>query len=207
VIAPRLVVITDTNAAPPDLLARRIDSLLSRAHPGSVAIQLRDHELSARARLELGRRLLDSVRRHGAPLIVNDRLDLALVLGAQGVHLGERSVATRDARQLLPHAWISRACHDPERVAEDPDADAVLLSPILAARKGRPALGLPALRRARALLPAQRALIALGGVDAEGAARCLEAGAGAVAVIGAVLAPNDERSVDALLEVLQIIRA
>jgi thiamine-phosphate pyrophosphorylase len=207
VIQPRLIAITDTALVPADLLAARLAALVTRARPGSVAIQLRDHQLSARARLELGRRLLEIARREAAPLIVNDRLDLALALGAQGVHLGERSVAPADARRLLPKAWISRACHDPDRVADAPEVDAVLLSPILSTRKGRPALGLCALRRARQLLPASIALIALGGIDAEGAARCLEAGADAVAAIGSVLAGSDERSLDALLDALQIRRA
>jgi thiamine-phosphate pyrophosphorylase len=207
VISPRLVVITDTTTAPVASMEQRIERLLARARPGSVAIQLRDHELSARARLALGRRLCELGRRYGAALVVNDRLDLAILLDAAGVHLGERSVAAADARSLLPRAWISRACHDPERVADEREVDAVLLSPVLAARKGRSALGLDAIGRARARLPSATALIALGGIDAAGAASCLDAGADAVAVIGAVLGPERERSLEALISALGIPRA
>jgi thiamine-phosphate pyrophosphorylase len=198
VIGPVLIAITSTELAPLGVIETRLARCVERARPGSVAIQLRDHDLSARARLELGRRLLAL----GAPLIVNDRLDLALALGVSNVHLGERSMSPKDARRLIPNAWISQACHDPER-AGDLDADAILLSPVLAPRKGRPALGLPALARARARLSPGARLYALGGVDAESARACLDAGADGVAVQGAVL---DGREPDPLLAALGIRR-
>ena len=164
----------------------RIFGVAEAAAPGTVMIQLRDRDLGVRERLHLGKRLLDVARRHGQLLAVNDRIDLALVLDADGVHLGERSVEPEDARKLVgPEKFISRACHDPAR-AEPRGADALLLSPVLAQRKGNPPLGVDAIRAARRV--AGDALVyALGGVDAEGAAQCLRAGFDGVAVIGAVL--------------------
>lgn len=123
-------------------------------------------------------------------MIVNDRLDLAQLLAADGVHLGEGGVETARARGLFASAFVVRACHVPERVAEV-DADIVLLSPILAERKGNLPLGVVGLATAAARLCAvNRAskLFALGGVDAEGAARCLAAGASGVAAIAGVFA-------------------
>jgi thiamine-phosphate pyrophosphorylase len=159
-------------------------------------VQLRDKSLAARNRLALGRRLISECRGRDQSFVVNDRLDLALLLEADGVHLGEGSVAPADARTVLPdRAWISIACHDPGAVRR-PDADAVLLSPIVAPRKGRQALGFDGLRSARRVLASAGdttlpALYALGGVDADSARECLAAGADGVAVIGAGLDGRD----------------
>lgn len=195
--APRLVIVTDFAHRPEAACRGRIEQACARARPGSVMIQLRDHDLSIRRRLELGRHLAAVAHAHGQLFAVNDRLDLALLLEADGVHLGERSVRPEDARQLLPHAWLSRACHDPARCTLD-GADAVVLSPIVAARHGRPALGPAALATARAALGSAGELIALGGVDA-GVARALrDAGADGVAVMGAVLDADPAELIEAL---------
>ncbi len=186
----RLIAITDRSVASAAETLARLERLLNIARPGSVLVQLRDRELSARERFGFGSELRALTRRHAQLFQINDRLDLAVLLDADAVHLGEGSVSTRDARALLgPARLVTRACHDPERVG-DVDADGVLLSPILAARKGAAALGVAALARARALLsvgtrPAQ--LFALGGVDATNAAACLDAGSDGVAAIGAAV--------------------
>ena len=152
-----------------------------------------------------GARLRELTRAWGQALIVNDRLDWARELGADAIHLKERSVFPDDARRFWATRGVYRACHEPEAVAEL-EADGVLLSPILAARKGNPALGLPALERARAVIDASgRAtrLFALGGVDATNAAACVAAGAHGVAVIGAVF---DVADVTPLVRALGIER-
>ena len=199
---PRLIAITDCTVVRPSDLADRLEPWLAAARPGSVMVQLRDHQLPIRERLDLGRQLSALARRHEQLLCVNDRLDLALCLGADGLHLGERSLPPRDARGLWGGHWISRACHEPAG-ATPAGADAIVLSPVLAPRKGRPALGVDAVRHAR-----QRAasawLVALGGIGADGARRCLEAGADGVAAIGAVL---HERDPSSLLDALGVLRA
>lgn len=166
-----------------------------------VAVQLRDPELSGSALLDLGRRLRAATRRAGVALVVNDRLDLALTLGAEGVHLGRRSVSVADARALLgPSIWISVSCHAPSEVplAAASGADAALLSPIFASPgKGAP-LGLEALSSAREVVVGLSArerrdplpslpLIALGGVDEMNTSACFQAGAAGVAAIRADL--------------------
>jgi thiamine-phosphate pyrophosphorylase len=200
VIAPVLIAISDVSIAAPGVLEARLETLLERARPGSVAIQLRDHELSVRSRFELGLKLRELAQRHGGRLIVNDRIDLALALGAEGVHLGERSVSVADARRLVPGAFVARAAHELAEL-EHEVADAVVLSPVLAARHGRAALGLAALAEARARLPAEKRLYALGGIDADGARKCLRAGADGVAAIGAVLGGDDASGLLAALEI------
>ena len=180
---PRVIQITDeTVLAREDLLAR-----VSRMRPGH-AVQLRDPQLSGRALIQLGHELRRRTRDVGARLVVNDRIDVALCVEADGVHLGRLSVAAGDARTLLPDGIITCSAHGIEEVlaAQRAGADAVLLSPIFASPgKGTP-LGVEALRQARAAAP-EIVVIALGGVTAESASLCVEAGAGGVASIRADL--------------------
>lgn len=194
-LPPLLTLITAANIVPAPVLLDRLAALA--AHPfdtrARVAVQLRDPELSGRALHALGARLREATAAVGASLLVNDRLDLAIVLGAEGVHLGRRSVSIADARALLGGGvFVSVACHHLDDVARaaGEGADAAVLSPIFATpRKGAP-LGLAALRAARGRIEREGraiALIALGGVDAGSAAACLEAGADGVAAIRADL--------------------
>ncbi len=192
-MTPRLVVITDFGR---EHCLERIQRLLPRARAGSVLVQLRDHELSIRGRLEIGRELRRATSESGQLLSVNDRIDLALALGADAVHLGESSIETGEARRIFS-GFISRASHQ----IESTDADAILLSPIVEARHGRDALGISALGHARAKLDAARRLYALGGVSAASARACLDAGADGVAVVSAALDTDDASP---LLEALGI---
>jgi thiamine-phosphate pyrophosphorylase len=186
--APLLIAISDVGALCAAATLERFTRVGRAARPGSVVFQLRDNALAVRERLAFGAAMASVARATNQWFVVNDRLDLAALLGADGVHLGESGVDTADARRLLgARALVSRACHEPSRVGSI-DADAVLLSPILDERKGRAALGHDALGEARRSLGDRRALlVALGGVSADAARSCLEAGADGVAAIGAVL--------------------
>jgi thiamine-phosphate pyrophosphorylase len=204
--APRLIVITDTTVAAESELVARIERALSAARPGTVMVQLRDRQLDGRARLELGKVIVEMCRRTEQLFVVNDRLDLAVILDADGVHLGEGSVDPKEAREVLGvAAWVSCARHSVPAVAGT-GADAVLLSPIAAPRKGNAALGIAALGAARAALSSEQGtlLYALGGIDASNAASCVEHGADGVAVIGAIL---DGRAPEPLLAELGILRS
>jgi len=206
-IKPRLIAITDTMLAPVAALLGRAEVLLSRALPGSVMLQLRDRQLTDRQRLTLGASLAELARRYEQYFVVNDRLDLALLLAAHGVHLGEQSLAPRDARRIVGGRWISRAWHDPLHFPEQ-GADALLLSPVMKARKSNPALGLDGLRAARSRLSARPrdvpGLYALGGIDAGNARDCLEAGADGIAALSAVFGGAEP---DALLDALGVRRS
>jgi thiamine-phosphate pyrophosphorylase len=200
-LRPRLIAVTDTTVAPRGVLEARLEVLLRAAAPGSVMVQLRDRQLPDRDRIALGHELRALTRRHRQLFAVNDRCDLAFLLDTDGLHLGEQSISPEDARKLVGSLWISRACHDPSR-AEPLGADAVVLAPVLAPRKGASALGLGAIAAARGGLAGSSTLLyALGGVDAASAPACLAAGADGVAAIGAVL---DGRDVLSLLDALGI---
>ena len=195
-VPPRLIAITDTTLLPFDALLIRARTLCVLCQPKSVMIQLRDRELDIRERLEFGRRLANVTRECDQMLCVNDRLDLARLLEAQSLHLGESSVSARDVRRCEgDRFWLTRASHEPAR-CEAEGADAVLLSPILASRKGAPALGPAAISAACA--GSSVPIYALGGLSADSAASCIAAGAAGVAVIGAWLATDPAPLVRAL---------
>jgi len=203
---PTLLAITDSTAFSVETMVLRLRELARCARPGSVAVLLRDHVLSGRQRLELGQRLGGAVREQGQKLWVADRLDLALLLAADGLHLGEASVPAAVARRLIGEELpVSRAFHastlanaDERELAQ---VDALVVSPVLAPRKGRPALGAEVLTTLRAQLETAGrdvALLALGGVTAETAAHCIAAGARGVAAIGAALSGEPSALVNAL---------
>jgi len=186
----RLIALTDRSIAGAAETLARLERLVHQAPPGSVLVQLRDRELDGAERFRFGAALRALTHAHAQLFQVNDRLDLAVLLDADGVHLGEASVSTADARRVLGEPrFVTRACHDPER-APHVDADGILLSPVFAARKGAAALGVSALARARERLRdagSRTRLFALGGVEAGNAAACLEAGADGVAAIASVV--------------------
>ncbi|APR77263.1 Thiamin-phosphate pyrophosphorylase [Minicystis rosea] len=192
---PRVLQITAADVLPERALFDRLEAIASLPDGArrGFAVQLRDPELDTRALFDLGARLRVATRAVGAALVVNDRLDLALALGADGVHLGRRSVSVADARALLGSSmWISVACHAVTEVvhAAEAGADAAVLSPIFASPgKGTP-LGVSALVEARASLTARGLdvqVVALGGITAEETAACFAVGASAVAAIRADL--------------------
>jgi thiamine-phosphate pyrophosphorylase len=200
---PLLLAITDTGAASEAEHLALYRLAAARLPPGRFAVQLREPLRDARPSLAFARALLDDVLGpFGGELYVNDRLDLALALGAHGVHLGGRSVGADDARTLLGERFaLSRACHAPAEVARAAaeGASVALLSPIFATPGKGPPLGLDALREA-ARGQGGGALVALGGVDAGNAAACLGAGARGVAVVRALLDPH---AADALVGALE----
>jgi thiamine-phosphate pyrophosphorylase len=175
--------------------ARAVGPVLAALPRGGVGVQLRDKSLPAAALLERARELREICTEHGAPLVVNDRLDVALAARADGVHLPERGVSPRDARALLSRdgraALVGVSCHDGAQVkaAASAGADYALFSPIWEVPdKGAP-VGIEALRRAARenALP----LFALGGVTAANAGEAMAAGAHGVACIRFVFEAHD----------------
>ncbi len=142
-------------------------------------IQIREKDLNARELAALVRLAL----RVGPKILVNDRLDVALAVGAAGVHLRGSSVPPALVRRIAPPGFvISVAIHDGVEIPAE--ADHALVAPVfqpLSKRGTSPPLGLTGLRRiARAsAIP----VIALGGITPENAAACMEAGAAGVAGI------------------------
>jgi thiamine-phosphate pyrophosphorylase len=154
---------------------------------GVDGFQVRAKEYGGRALCALTERVLGAVASTHARVVVNDRLDVALAVGAGGVHLGATDLPVAAARRLAPDLLIGATCRnrtDVERAALD-GADYAGFGPVFAtaSKSGLPApLGAGAVTEARGVLP----LLAIGGVDVTRAAALVAAGAHGVAVLGAV---------------------
>lgn len=154
-------------------------------------IQLRAKRLSDRALYAAAEATMRTLEGTGAALWIDDRADVAALVGAAGVHLGRRDLPPAAARAVVgPGVWIGRSTHDAGELAAaaaDPEVDVVAVGPVYAtAGKERPdpvvGLGLVAAARRATDKP----LVAIGGITAETAAAVLAAGADSVAAIGAV---------------------
>lgn len=172
---------------------------------GVSVVQLREKDLDTREFLEEGRRIREFLKYSGVPLIINDRIDIALALDADGVHLGRSDMPADIARKLLgPDRIIGLSVEEPEHITETEVAfvDYLGISPVfLTPTKTdlEKAWGIEGLRKARAMtgLP----LIAIGSVKQENARHVIEAGADCVAVVTAITAADDpEQATRRLLE-------
>lgn len=175
----------------PSLLAA-----VERALRGGVrAVQLREKDLPAAELFLLAGQLRSLTRRYAARLLINDRIDIALAVEADGVHLGAGSLPVAEARRLLgPQKLIGYSAHCLEELssAESDGADFVTFSPIFHT-PSKAAWGPPqGIERLRQACRASRLpVFALGGIQQEHLPEVLAAGAHGVAVISAILAAAD----------------
>lgn len=200
--ALRLIVITDAGLARPRSVLEVVSLALSA---GAQAIQLRNKGDSPRELAELGRALRGPTREAGALLFVNDRLDLALAVGADGVHLGPNDLPVRAVRAAAPDGFlIGRSADDPEvaRAAVGDGADYIGCGTVYTTSTKPDAgdvIGLAGLRRVVEAVPVP--VVAIGGISPDRTAEVAATGAAGVAVVGAVMAAADPAAaVRALLE-------
>jgi thiamine-phosphate pyrophosphorylase len=200
---PRLVIVTDRHAT----LGRPLLDVVAAAvrgvsgtgvDPADVVVQLREKDLEGRALTELAWGLRGITADAGARLYVNDRLDVALAVHADGVHLGGTSLAIADAARAAPGLAIAVSTHGPADVAAAANSPGVsgkvafaLYGPVhdtpSKRRYGAP-LGLASLTEAAGIgVP----LIAIGGIAADDVPAVIAAGARGVACIRAVMAAGD----------------
>lgn len=188
----RLYLVTDQAS----LMKRTLtDVVLAAVKGGVTCVQLREKNLSARDFVAQGIALVDLLSPLGVPLVINDRIDVALACGAQGVHLGQSDLPAQTARKLLPAqvfiGWSVESMDDVARAASMP-VDYLGVSPVYATatKTDTQALwGLDGLRqvRARTRLP----LVAIGGVSAGNARQVIAAGADSLAVVSAICSAPD----------------
>ena len=165
---------------------------------GARVVQLREKTLPTRAFVERARALKALLQPLGVPLIINDRLDVALACGADGVHVGQEDLSPRDMRRWLPDGLIGLSIERIEQLdaAERLPVDYYGASPVFATATkadAAPALGLEGLRALRART--MRPLVAIGGIGEHNAAAVMAAGADALAVVSALCAaPEPEQA-------------
>lgn len=202
---PRLHLVTDDAILrAPDFPARA--RAVVEAHGPAVALHVRGHGLSARELHGLATSLVEAAAKTGTRLFVNDRIDVALVVGADGVQLGRRSLPVPAARAVIgDRRWIGVSVHSPEEAAdaESDGADFVLAGTIYASAShpGEEPAGVGRLREmARSTtLP----VLAIGGIVPERVTEVRRAGAFGVAVLGGAWKAKDPvRAIARYLEAL-----
>ena len=165
---------------------------------GCAALQLRAKALlSDRDRLALARALVARCRTARVPFWLNDRVDLALLADADGVHLGQDDVPVEEARKLMATRLIGCSTHSIEQAkeAEARGADAIGFGPIFPTRSKRnpdPCVGLEGLREVTAAVRCP--VIAIGGIMPQHALAIASSGASYAAVIQAVAGADDPRA-------------
>ena len=184
----RLIVITDKVLAAPRTVIEVVRAALGA---GAPAIQLRDKSVSPRDLLEQAVVLRTLTRGHGALLFINDRMDVALAAGADGVHLGPDDIPLAAARRAVaPGFLIGVSTDDPDvaRRAENDGADYIGCGAVFGTTSkdvGGEAIGVAQL--SRVVQAVDIPVVGIGGVDVRNVAHVAEAGAAGAAVIGAVM--------------------
>ena len=188
----RVYLITDRKLAPGGDLTGTVDKALSG---GVRAVQLREKDLPGKELFLLAEKMRELTARHGARLLVNDRTDVAMAVGADGVHLGVLSIPPREARRLLgDDAIIGCSAHNERELmeAEEGGADFVTFGPVYAtASKASfgPPPGVAAL--ADACRKSRLPVFALGGVGPGNVGEVLGAGGFGIAMISGIIAARD----------------
>jgi thiamine-phosphate pyrophosphorylase len=192
--ALRLYLVTD-----PSMLGGRTlhDVVLAAVQGGVTCVQLREKHSATRDFLAQAQTLKALLAPFAVPLVINDRIDIALACGADGVHLGQSDMPVDVARNLLPPhvfiGWSVETLGDVARSATLP-VDYLGVSPVFPTptkTDTRTPWGLAGLRKVRAAtgLP----LVAIGGVAQANARDVLQSGADGLAVVSALCAAADPR--------------
>ncbi len=189
----RLIVITDRRLAAPRSVT---DVVLAALAAGAPTIQLRDKSATARELATMARALLPAARRHGALLFVNDRLDVALAVGADGAHLGPDDLPLSAARSIAPPAFLlGYSCDDPAeaRQAERDGADYIGCGAVFPTRTKTEAIGeeIGTTRLEAVAHAVSIPVIAIGGITPANVARVVASGAAGAAVVSAVMAAEE----------------
>lgn len=176
-----------------------MDVVSAAIRGGATMIQLREKAATTTSFVELGQQLRAVTREAGVPLIVNDRVDVALAVGADGVHVGQDDMPAAMARHLIGTSMIlgvSATSLEEALRGERDGADYLGVGPIFPTGTkpdAGPAMGISGLLAIanRVRIP----IVAIGGIGPDNVASMIAAGAGGVAVVSAVVsAPDVERA-------------
>lgn len=192
--AARLYLCTDSRADRGDL-----EEFLDAAYAGGVdIIQLRDKKISAAEEIAALLILKRVAARHGKLFAVNDRADIAALVGADVFHVGQDDLSPAQARELLgPDVIIGRSTHAPgqaDEAIDNPEVDYFACGPVweTPTKPGRAAAGLGYLRYVAGKNPA-KPWFAIGGVNPETCPQVVDAGAYRIVVVRAITEAADAR--------------
>jgi thiamine-phosphate pyrophosphorylase len=188
---PALYAILDASYAP----GPAVEWALQLADAGVELIQLRDKRAAARKIHTQASELVAHLAPKGVRIIINDRPDIAAILGAGGVHVGQDDLPVEEARRICgPLCWVGVSTHnlDQFREASRTSADYIAVGPIFptaAKENPDPVVGIDFVRVVRRLT--SKPIVAIGGITVRSAADVFRAGADSVAVIRDLLAASD----------------
>ena len=191
-LLPRIYPITDSTISSLSH-AEQVELLLAG---GATFIQLREKKNAAREFFDDAKRALRLAHEAGATIVINDRVDIAMALGARGVHLGQTDMPVVAARELLGQsAIIGYSTHNLDQVkaALHLPIDYLALGPIFATSSKRnpdPVVGLEQLRIAKSIV-GKLPLVAIGGIDETSLPEVLATGTDSVAMISQILSARD----------------
>ena len=175
-----------------------IEIVKSAVDGGTTVVQLREKDCSTRVFIEQALTIKDFLKGLGVPLIINDRVDVAQAVEADGVHLGQTDMPLEVAKKILGDSMIigisAESLQDAVE-AERGGADYLGVSPIYATptkTDTAPALGLEGLREIRKAV--RLPLVGIGGLNRDNAAEVIRNGADGVAVVSAIVAADDPRT-------------
>jgi thiamine-phosphate pyrophosphorylase len=188
---------------------RDADAMLTAAEElaaaGCTLMQYRNKQGSARQVLEVARQLRSRIDA-SVKLVMNDRADLCLSAGFEGLHLGQDDLSPESARRIIgPDRWLGISTHNPEQLAEadKTSADYLAIGPVFATSSKAnpdPVVGLEGVRRAREMT--RKPLVAIGGITRANARSVIGAGADVVAVISDLLR-DPRKSAEEFLRILR----
>ena len=188
----RLYLVTDRGLAGD----RDIEDIVRRSvEGGATMVQLREKSIDTREFIELALRLKALLKPYGVPLIINDRVDVALAADADGVHIGQSDMPYAMARRLLgPDRIIGLSVENFDQIAEANklDVDYIGISPVFATPTKTDTaapFGLEGLRKAVEL--SVHPTVAIGGMNASTAAEVISTGTDGIAVVSAIVCADD----------------
>ena len=183
------------------------DGVEEAIHGGATLVQLREKEISSKEYFELAQRVKEVTDRHGIPLIINDRIDIALAIDADGVHLGPEDLTVPIARKLLGDGKIigaSAATVAEALLFQAQGADYLGVGAMFptATKRGTEKVGLDDLREIKSAVHIP--IVAIGGIKAENAKPVMETGVDGVAVVSAIMDQEDIR--EAARQLLSVLK-
>lgn len=187
---------------------RSLDEIVYQSVKGGVNIvQLREKGLNERDFVAMAKRIKALLEPFNVPLIINDRIDVALASSADGVHLGQSDMPYSDARRLLgADKIIGLSVESFEQVveAEEFDVDYIALSPIYSTPTKPDTItewGIERLRKVRSI--SRHPIVAIGGINRQNITQIVEAGADIIAVVSAICSADSPY--DSAQELKQLI--
>lgn len=188
---------------------RSTEEVVEAAVAGGVScVQLREKHCSTREFITQARALKPFLKLKKIPLIINDRLDVALAVEADGLHLGQQDMTISDARKISGKSLIigiSAESVDDAIRAEKEGADYIGISPVFATptkTDTAPPLGLEGVKTIRKMIAIP--IVGIGGINRQNALSVITAGADGIAIVSAIVGAEDPK--DAAFELKSIVR-